>query len=723
MFPATFTSAGLVEVFGRHEAADAWVFGGWVTNSACLAEVTTADASFERGAITGKALVCLYPREDLPPGGSGFLAVIPSAERRLGRILRFDVHTADALVSITPASDAQELQGRALVDRAKAIEKACLAGRDLAAMGALVSQSFLGEGYVDFYGYHAPASGWFVCGWVSNEWAAHVTDTGEIRAQFEAETIRGPIVLSLYDRPDVRGKGVGFIAYVATASAALGRLKLVAMRSGPAVVSTRPAASISATSPKETASRFQDLIGECDLGPARDKLHELISRPAFDGRDTSASLAGKLLIEFDEVINCAPDSVVLFGWILAPEGALRRLRLRSDTRNFPIDMDTCCLWIDRPDVIQSVGSAMGFHHERCGFILRVPTPDFDGATLHLEIEMQTGQVAYKLLPQARLEGIAAMKRLLGAFDIQYGDVNSLYDNLMGPAVAALNNTRLQARPRVTTMAFGPATTAPRFSVIIPLYGRIDFMEIQLALFATLGLGNDVELIYVLDDPPKAREAQILAESLYSRFAIPFKLICLSRNVGFAPANNIGLGLATGQFVCFLNSDVLPTTGDWLQRLAARLDADSRLGVVGPLLLFEDGTVQHQGIYFKKLMQFGGWWFPYHTRKGFWPPPGGELIEQGVITGAAMLLRRKDAVACGGFDEAFAIGDFEDSDLCFKLQQRGLRAAVDCGVRLHHLERKSQASSAASWRSNLTIYNAWVHERRWGGEIELLSSAA
>jgi GT2 family glycosyltransferase/GNAT superfamily N-acetyltransferase len=721
MFPATFTSSGLIEVFGRHEAADAWIFGGWVTHSASLAEVTTADAKFDRGAITGKTLVCRYPRGDLPAGGCGFLAVIPSAERRLGRVLRFDVHTPDALVSITPADDVQELQGRALVDRAIAIEQACHPGEHLPAVRALVAQSFIGEGYIDFYGYHAPASGWFLCGWVSNDWAASAHESGEIRAQFATETIKAPIVISLYDRPDVRGKGVGFVAFVETANASPGRLKLVAMRCGAAVISTRPAASISSIAPKETAARFQDVIAESDRGPARDRLYELVSRPAFDGRDTSASLGGRLLIEFDEVVSCAPDSIVLFGWMLAPDNAVRSLRLRSDNQNFPIDLDANCLWIDRPDVIESVGRAVGFHDQRCGFIARVPTPSFDGAPLHLEIEMRAGQVAFKTLPPARFEGIAAMKRLLGAFETQYLDVDSIYDNIVGPAIAALNDKRLTARPRVSTTQFGQAPTAARFSVIIPLYGRIDLMEIQLALFATLGLGTDVELIYVLDDPPKSREAQTLAESLYSRFRIPFRLGCLSRNVGFAPANNIGLGLATGQFVCFLNSDVLPTTGDWLDRLAGRLEEDPTLGVVGPLLLFEDGTVQHQGIYFKKLTQFGGWWFPHHTRKGFLPPAGAELVRAAVITGAAMLLRREDAVALGGFDEAFAIGDFEDTDLCFKLRQRGLGAAVDCTVRLHHLERKSQAGSAAPWRTNLTLQNAWIHQRRWSREIALLGA--
>jgi hypothetical protein len=39
------------------------------------------------------------------------------------------------------------------------------------------------------------------------------------------------------------------------------------------------------------------------------------------------------------------------------------------------------------------------------------------------------------------------------------------------------------------------------------------------------------------------------------------------------------------------------------------------------------------------------------------------------------------------------------------------------VTAYHLERKSQANSAQGWRTNLTLFNAWTHERRWGGLID------
>ena len=77
------------------------------------------------------------------------------------------------------------------------------------------------------------------------------------------------------------------------------------------------------------------------------------------------------------------------------------------------------------------------------------------------------------------------------------------------------------------------------------------------------------------------------------------------------------------------------------------------------------------------------------------------------------MKRALSLEMGGFDETFILGDFEDTDRCLKLQAGGYRCVVDTGVQLIHLERKSQEGSGVTWRMNLTVYNAWQHERRWG----------
>jgi GT2 family glycosyltransferase len=89
----------------------------------------------------------------------------------------------------------------------------------------------------------------------------------------------------------------------------------------------------------------------------------------------------------------------------------------------------------------------------------------------------------------------------------------------------------------------------------------------------------------------------------------------------------------------------------------------------------------------------------------------------------MMMRRAYAEQAGGFDESFIVGDFEDSDLCLKTRERGLACAVHAGVNMYHLERKSQVSPGESWRMNLTLYNAWVHQRRWFSAPTPLEGAA
>src|SRR6202040_4135022 len=96
-------------------------------------------------------------------------------------------------------------------------------------------------------------------------------------------------------------------------------------------------------------------------------------------------------------------------------------------------------------------------------------------------------------------------------------------------------------------------------------------------FSRDSAAEDYEIIYVLDDPSRRRELEALAQSVFERFEIPFRLLLLPRNLGFAPANNLGFKAARGKFVCFLNSDVFPGTVDWLRLLTERLEQHPEIG--------------------------------------------------------------------------------------------------------------------------------------------------
>ena len=433
--------------------------------------------------------------------------------------------------------------------------------------------------------------------------------------------------------------------------------------------------------------------------------------PARAEAPAHAAAAGDLHLEVDATILCPPDGMVLIGWMLAPPGLLAGLRLVCGDTSLPLDPGRF-VPSARPDVLAR-HAGLGFEDPMCGFLAFVPVAPPPGERMFIEAALVDGSVAMRNLPAPALHGMPAIRAILDRFDLRYGALAAAMADTVAPAVERLG-AALAALPLPReTIRFGAAPVAPALSLVIPLHGRVDFLEVQLALFSRSREARDHDIIYVLDDPPRRREVELLAASAFARFGIPFRLVLLGRNAGYAAANNAGIALARGRIVGLVNSDVFPTAPDDFDRLAARLDADPGLGAVGPLLLFEDGSVQHQGMAFRALPEFAGWHFPLHSRKGLLPPADDGLHPAHAITAACMLLPRAALEALEGLDERFLVGDFEDADLCLRLAAAGRRIAVDHGVRMHHLERQSQAGSEQRWRMNLTLYNAWTHEQRWG----------
>ncbi|MDE2198286.1 MAG: glycosyltransferase [Rhodospirillales bacterium] len=582
------------------------------------------------------------------------------------------------------------------------------------------------DGRVDIFGHHAAAAGWLFCGWLAPDDAA-LAGTAHARARFERGTLEGETLLARFPRDDLQGRGIGVVLHLAAPGRDIGALVGVDIEAGGLSWTALPGEDARPHRDEDLAARLRPVVATLMPGPDRACLAALAARRGFSGHSTLSELDERIFLEIDEVIACPPGGLVLVGWMLAAPGVVRAIRLHGGGETIELD-PAQFLRIDRPDVVETVGAPLGLTEPGCGFVAYIPAAG--GPAPYLAVETASGEIGFRGLPPARLRGMAAIRFLLERFEARYATLAPVFDNVIGPAVASLNAARLAAPPGIEVIAFGAAPEAPVMSLVVTLFGRIDFMEYQLAFLSRRQGGAPYELIYVLDDPTRRRDAEALAASCLARFGVPFRLAMLAENRGYAPANNVGVGLARGAYVCLLNSDVFPRmsqampagSDDWMERLTARLRADPTLGAVGPLLLFEDGTVQHQGMHFEPLEAFGGWMFPMHARKGWLPPDGHGLLPAAAITGACMVLERRLYEELGGLDEGFIIGDFEDSDLCLRLGARGLACAVDLDVTLHHLERQSQAGSAQNWRMNLTLYNAWRHERRWGASLAAARAA-
>jgi len=152
----------------------------------------------------------------------------------------------------------------------------------------------------------------------------------------------------------------------------------------------------------------------------------------------------------------------------------------------------------------------------------------------------------------------------------------LMASLAHPALSALQDRRCGpgavSHSIVEVIQHGTLPAASDVSVVVPLYRRIDFLEHQMAAFAADPELCRADLVYVLDSPELARDARTLARELYPLHGVPFRLVLLRRNLGFAGATNAGASLATGRLLLLLNSDVLPDEPGWLSALVAEHDA-------------------------------------------------------------------------------------------------------------------------------------------------------
>lgn len=569
------------------------------------------------------------------------------------------------------------------------------------------------EGFVDIYGHHQTAGGWLICGWI-NQISEEESEAGDATIQFEKGKIVGEAYAANYFRADVAKKGLGIVIFVKAANPSFGRIVSISFKYQGATARMTPSGNVRGLRDEELSESLKPIIQDAFAGRNLELIVNIISRPPYTGANTLGSLSEKVFLEIDDAVICGDSGLLLIGWMLAKPGAVRDMRVRCGHLSASFNLDDC-IRMDRPDVITALGAVNGFDDSRCGFMAFFPKVVLHGPPLYIEIETRQREVGFRNVPAAKLDGMAAIKRILDCFSPRFDEVQPAFD-VVGPAVELLNKARLSQKPVVTEKTYGSVPSSPRVSVIVPLYGRVDFVEYQLAFFSAYPGVADVEYIYVLDDPSKKREAEYLFASAQERFGVPFRALFLDRNVGFGPANNIGFTRARGEYICFLNSDVFPGTPDWIDRLVRRLADDPELGTVGALLLYEDGSVQHQGIVYTALDEFGGWFFPDHPRKGLRPSAETGIAETACITGACMMIKRALLEQHGAFDEVFIIGDFEDSDLCLKIRDSGLRCAVDLDVQLYHLERKSQLSPALNWRMNTTLYNAWQHQGRWGARI-------
>jgi GT2 family glycosyltransferase len=562
------------------------------------------------------------------------------------------------------------------------------------------------HGYVDYFAISPGLGGMLLGGWVKHQ--CRLGDQAALTAVFENHEHAAEASVLLHERSDIAGLGVGYVMFLpGVMPRTEGPSRLRSLRAWVSGRSFRIVSSpgLEASSEKDALQTARDAARRVLNGQAS-ALPALLRRPVYTGEDTLGPLGLPVHIEIDDVVEVRPGAAVLIGWRLDPQDLVASIHLRCGVATSP-PLAASEIRVERNDIVEAFGARYGIGDTRAGFVAYGDTGGTGRDAGFLEIRFVDGRTAFKPLPRPVRTGLAAIRRILGMSAIASNDIPRVFETVLGPPILSLNRCRLARATEAEEVVFGAPPTAPRLSLVIPLYGRLDFLRYQLAMFSRGGLEGD-EIVYVLDEPAKKDALLTLAYAAFGSFGVPFRVILSAENRGFGPASNLGLQHARGRYVCFFNSDLFPERSDFFDLLVERLKAEPDIGIVGGLLLFADGSVQHASMDFERVPELGAWLFPTHPGKGRLPPADlPEVIDSPAITGACMVMARDLALELGGFDPDYLIGDFEDADLCRRVALKGLRCAVDTRARAHHLERQSQGNSADQWRRNVTLLNAWI----------------
>jgi len=135
------------------------------------------------------------------------------------------------------------------------------------------------------------------------------------------------------------------------------------------------------------------------------------------------------------------------------------------------------------------------------------------------------------------------------------------------------------------------TQLPSCSVIIPTRNQFKLLKTCVEGVRSSNYSNTLEIIIVDNDSTDKKTLSYLS----SLAADPrIKVIRWQEPFNFSRINNMAAREATGEVLCFLNNDIEVLSPDWLEKMALAA-SDPEVGVVGALLFYPDGKIQHAGV--------------------------------------------------------------------------------------------------------------------------------
>jgi GT2 family glycosyltransferase/glycosyltransferase involved in cell wall biosynthesis len=244
---------------------------------------------------------------------------------------------------------------------------------------------------------------------------------------------------------------------------------------------------------------------------------------------------------------------------------------------------------------------------------------------------------------------------------------------------------------------------PQASIVIPVHNQLDATIRCLESIFAHTHGIDYEIVLVDDASDQYVNHEL------SR--IPhLNLVTLTTNVGYLLATTRGVEASHGEFVVLLNNDTEVKPG-WLTAIIETF-ADSTVGAVGAKLLLPNDRTQEAGAIVWKdgnARHFGRGYSATHPEVSY-------ARNVDYCSAACLALRRSTWDDIGGFDERFKPAYYEDVDLCFAIQARGLAVRFQPAAEVIHHEGTSHGQDVESGTKRYQEINRETFRAKWERQL-------
>jgi hypothetical protein len=222
---------------------------------------------------------------------------------------------------------------------------------------------------------------------------------------------------------------------------------------------------------------------------------------------------------------------------------------------------------------------------------------------------------------------------------------------------------------------------------------------------------------------------IIINNSYSKISIKpskVKQIVINNvaNIGFARACNQGAQVTKSDYILFLNPDT-ELTDNFINIGIEMLLNDDTIGLVAPALISKNGEYQKSAYRFPSIKNlFYETFFIdriINRRSDFGNEPivtsDNEIICVDWVSGAAMLMKKRDFIFIGGFNTRYFMY-FEDVDLCEKIMKINKKVLYVQGNKIVHCDKELRDYYSPKFNSakrifyiNKSIIEYWITNKK------------